>query len=212
MKTVEINRFSPYIAPLAENCPDFVMRQAVAATVADICQKTGCFTTETCFLTQEDTATYELQFAEGIHAEIVRFVFCDGVQLIDTRLDELSMRSARFDWREAKGDPKYYTFSKPGELTLVPIPKPNLRVRVVVTASVDRDTQQIPEQFLKDYLDTVVCGALSRIFRIAGQTYTNIRLADEFEFKYNTGLADIRLDVSRDFTRLSGRVNYNRIV
>lgn len=212
MKTVEINRFSPYIAPLAENCPDFVMRQAVAATVADICHKTGCLTTETCFLTTGDTATYELRFAEGIHAELVRFVFCEGVQLVDIRLDEIASRSARFDWREATGDPKYYTFNKPGELTLIPIPKPDQRVRVVVTASVDRDTQQIPEQFLKDYLDTVVNGALSRIFRIAGQTYTNIRLADEFEFKYNAGLADIRLDVSRDFTRLSGRVNYNRIV
>ena len=94
----------------------------------------------------------------------------------------------------------------------MPAPVDERYVRVMVTASVDRDTQQIPEQFLSDYLDTVVCGALSRIFRIAGQTYTNVRMADEYEIKYNAGLAEIRQDVARDFTRATGRVFYNRIV
>lgn len=212
MKTVDIKRFAPFIIPQAENCPEFVMRQAVAATVADICQKTGCLTTETCFKTQPGHSIYDLRFAPGIRSESVRHVYCDGVAVGSIRLDELARRSGRGDWRLTTGDPQFYTFTKPGELSLVPAPVDERYVRVMVTASVDRDTQQIPEQFLSDYLDTVVCGALSRIFRIAGQTYTNVRMADEYEIKYNAGLAEIRQDVARDFTRATGRVFYNRIV
>lgn len=212
MRTVDINRFSPFITPQAENCPLVVVRQAVAATVSDICQKTGCLTTETCFKTQPGHATYELLFSPGIRAETVRHVYCDGVAVGAVRLDELARRCGRGDWRLTTGDPQYYTFTRPGELTLVPAPVDERMVRVLVTASVDRDTQQIPEQFLSDYLDTVVYGALGRIFRIAGQTYTNVRMADEYEFKYNAGLAEIRQDVARDFTRQTGRVFYNRIV
>lgn len=212
MNVVPVKKFSPFIVPLAEGCPDFVMVQAVTATVADICKATGCITTRTCFTTQDGKSEYDLRLNFGLNAELVRSVFCDGVAVEHIRMDELDRRFGRTDWREAVGVPAYYTFMKPGTLILTPTPDNEMFVAVTLTCSVNRMTETVPEVFFTDYLDTVVNGALARIYRIAGQTYTNVRLADECQAKYEAGLNDIRLDVSRDFTRGAGKVFYNRIV
>ena len=212
MNVVPIKKFSPYIVPLAENCPEFLMEQAVTATVADICKATGCLTTRTCFVTKKDESEYDLDLNRGLNAELVRSVYCGGVQVESARLDELDRRFGLEDWRPASGVPRYYTFLKPARIIFCPAPAEEMFVTVTVTCSVNRDTQTVPDFFLNDYLDVVVNGALARIYRVAGQTYTNVRLADECQKKYEDGLKDIQRDVYRDFTRSTGRVFYNRIV
>lgn len=212
MNVVPVKKFSPFIVPLAEGCPDFVMAQAVTATVADICKATGCITTRTCFTTQDGESEYDLRLNFGLNPELVRSVYCDGRQVEACRLDELDRRFGGADWREAVGVPAYYTFIRPGTLVLTPAPDKEMFVSVTLTCSVSRMTETVPEEFFVDYLDTVVNGALARIYRIQGQTYTNVRLAEGYQAKYEAGLNDIRLDVSRDFTRGTGRVFYNRIV
>lgn len=57
-----------------------------------------------------------------------------------------------------------------------------------------------------------MAGALNRIFRIAGQVYSNQQLAERQLLLYQQGVADIHADAVRDFTRTTGRVKFNRIV
>ena len=212
MNLVPVKKFSPFIVPLAEGCPDFVVAQAVTATVSDICKATGCITTRTCFTTQEGESEYDLRLSVGLNAELVRSVYCDGNKVEPIRIDELDHLFGSTDWREVVGVPRYYTFMKPGTLVLTPTPDQVMFVTVMLTCSVGRSTETVPEIFFEDYLDTVKNGALARIYQIQGQTYTNVRLAEVYQVKYEAGLEDIRLDVSRDFTRGAGRVFYNRIV
>lgn len=212
MRTVNVQEFSPYIVPQAEGCPDFVMRQAVAATVSDICKRTGCLTTALDFKAKAGEGAYELRLAEGLLCEVVRAVYVDGCAVNAVTNDMLARMAHGFDVMKAVGYPRFYTFVKPDRLTLVPAPSVDKPVRVIATCSVKRDTQFVPEVFFTDYLDAVIYGSLNRIFRYAGQTYTNIRLADEYELKFNAEIAEIRIDVARDFTRTTGRVFFNRII
>lgn len=211
MKTVPINDFSPLIAPQAENCPDFVVRSAVSATVAEICRETGCLTAETSFMTEPGKDTYELRLGYGLRPELVRFVSCEGMRIRPSTLDSLYHDGAYLG-NAGKGIPSKYAFQRPDVLKLVPAPSKEALVSVVLTASIERNTDKIPEQFFNEYADVVVNGALARIYRIAGQTYTNVRLADEREFKYRLALNSIRIETSRDFTRTNGRVFFNRII
>ena len=212
MRVVPVDDFVKYVTPQAENCPDFVVRREVISTVAEICRETGCITAESCFATTPGMAEYDIPLADGLHVEMVRQAYCDGLRLQSVRLDELSAAMRGTDWFEKAGKPLYYTFKRLDYIRLIPRPEAEAFVRLDVLVTVGRDTKQIPAQFFEDYLDTVVAGALSRIFRIAGQTYTNYQLADRNLAIYEQGLVGIKADAQRDFTRSPGRVKINRIV
>ena len=212
MNTTPIEDFIPYIAPQAQDCPDFVIRQTLVSTVVDMCQRTGCLRTETVVPVKKDEKEIEIRLAYQLKPEVIRHVFMNGSELTDIRRDELSHYYAHTDWADYVGEPRFYTFEKPGILQLFPTPSKDCELRLELSASVGRSAAQIPEVFFEDYLDTVVVGTLSRIFRIAGQGYTNIRLADEYELKYSAGCAEIRREVSRGFTKRTGHVFYNRII
>ena len=212
MRTVPVDKFIPYISVQAENCPNFLVRQCVLATVSDMCQRTGCVTTETCFSTKAGERRYDLQLGTGLRGEIVRHLYVDGKELTPVTLDELSHIFKGVDWAESSGEPMFYTYQKPGEIQIIPVPQSEAFCRVALTASVERDAEKVPEQFYNDYFDAVLWGALSRVFRVAGQTYTNVRLADEYEMKYDLAVRNIRNDVVRDFTRRSGRVFFNKVI
>ncbi len=212
MRVVPVDRFVKYISPQAENCPDFVVRREVIATIIDICRETGCITAETCFTAKAEFSEHYIPMAEGLNVEMVLHAYCDGRELTSARLDELSTAMRGTDWFEKGGHPLYYSFKRKNLLRLVPRPAEDAFVRCDVLVSIDRDAKQVPEQFFEDYLDTVVAGALSRIFRIAGQTYSNMQLAERNLLAYQQGLVGIKSEAMRDFTRAAGKVKFNRIV
>ena len=212
MRVVPVDRFVKYITPQAENCPDFVVRREVIATIADMCRETGVITAETCFTAKAEFMEHLIPMEEGLSVELVRHAYCDGTEMQSARLDELSTAMRGTDWFEKCGQPLYYTFKRKNLMRLIPRPAEDAFVRCDVIVTVDRDTKQVPEQFFEDYLDTVVAGALSRIFRIAGQPYSNQQLAERNLLAYQQGLVSIKAEAMRDFTRAAGRVKFNRIV
>lgn len=212
MRVVPIDEFVKYITPMAENCPALVARREVLSTVADICRATGCVTAETLFITHPHVAEYRIPVQEGLSVELVRSAYCDGHKLNDMRIDEMERRLNGNDWWGISGRPMCFTFRRPNDIRLIPFPEAEHAIRLDVVVSVEREAKQVPEQFFTDYLDTVVAGALSRIFRIAGQTYSNVQLAERNLLAYQQGLNDIHADAVRDFTRVTGRVQYNRIM
>ena len=212
MRVVPVDKFVKYITPQAENCPDFVVRREVIATIADMCRETGCVTAETCFTARAEHMEHLIPMADGLSVEMVRHAYCDGYEIQSARIDELSSAMRGTDWFEKGGRSLYYTFKRKNLMRLIPRPAEDVFVRCDVVVTVDRETKQVPEVFFEDYLDTVVAGALSRIFRIAGQTYSNVQLADRNLLAYQSGLTGIRGEALRDFTRASGRVRFNRIV
>lgn len=212
MRVVPVDKFVKYITPMAEGCPEFVARREVIATVADLCRATGCITAETSFTTIPGIAEYDIPMAEGLHVEMVRHAYCDHMEMRSVRLDELTTAVRRTDWFNQGGAPRFYTFKRTDWIRLMPRPDGEHLIHLDVIVAVDRETKVVPEQFFTEWLDAVVAGALNRIFRIAGQVYSNQQLAERQLLLYQQGVADIHADAVRDFTRTTGRVKFNRIV
>ena len=211
MRTVPVKLFVPYIKPLAEKCPDYIIESEVARTVGDICRKTGCLTTTAEVKTQAGRCEYMLNSPEGLEVDMVRHCYVDGMEIPAQTFDNGSQAYGG-DWRNTSGKPLCYTFRHRNHLTLIPVPDREYSVRADVTSFIAPDSELIPDMFLTAYLDTVVNGALARIHQLAGQTFASAELAVLYEQRYAVGLNQIKIDATRDFTRTSGRVHFNRII
>ena len=210
MNTVNVEQFFSQVAPYCDGAPKFSIERAVSDTVIAMCQETQCVVTELCFDTKPGESTYNLSVGDGLDVEMVRAAYCDSYRMEPRTLDDLAQLCSPLDWRDSEGMPIYYTFQKRNRIILAPVPKEERRIRVIAAVTIERGGRNIPEIFYTDYLDTVVDGALSRLYRTAGQGYSNFRLGAEYEARYQAGLQSIRVDSYRNFTRTSGRVAYNR--
>ena len=212
MRTVDVDKFVPFVTQQAETCPAFLARNSIIATVADMCTRIGLLSMDSCFSTEPGQAEYELSTAEGTHLTLIRALYYDGTALRHARMDDLARYYGGADWSEAEGVPMFYTFKHKNKVILTPTPSEQKTVRVIAQVSVNRDTAHIPEEFYEEYLDIVVRGALARVYRVAGQTYSNNTLANECQTAYELGLNRLRAEAYRDFTRGDGRVFFNRII
>lgn len=212
MKTVPVDQFLPRISPLVADCPPFSVRRAVSDTVVQICKEALCLTTEVFLKTKEDEDTYDVPMPEGLDAEIVRHAFCDGWEMKAVTIDELVRHYSPIDQSSLRGMPMFYCFQKRNRIRVSPAPEKEYGIKLVVTASTRRDAKDVPDIFFHDYVDVVVDGALARIYKTAGQAYSNFQLAAEYEARYEKGLLQVKEDSVRDYSRTTGRVVPNRWV
>lgn len=214
MNTVSVDEFYSKIAPMAETCPQFIVRTAVVNTVADICRQTGVLTTRSTFTTKKDEYEYKIPTQRGLVPLFVRGAYCDGTKLTAIHYDELEVVYGKVDYTKTTGRPVFYANQSPEWLLLSPKPDDEYEISLDLTLSISRSpkVKSIPDLFFTYYLDTVVFGALARVYRIGGQAYTNVRLADQYDLRYFAGLAEIKLDASKEFTRSSGHIPYRRIL
>ena len=210
MRTVPVKTFAPRIKPLVSDCPDFAIRRAVVDTVIQMCKETAPLTTEVFFKTIAGEPVYSIPMPDGLDAELVRYAYCEGWDMRPMTLDQLSRYYYPIDYRDQRGQPQFYVFQKRNLLTLSPTPEKTYHIKLVVSVTLARDAENIPNIFFDDYVDTVVDGALSRIYKQAGQSWSNFQLAAEYERRFIEGLAQVREDTARDYTRTLGHVVYNR--
>lgn len=213
MKTVSLDSFYAKVAPMAETVPAFIVRGAVVDTVADICKKTNVLTARVELMTKKGEYEYAIPTQMDLVPLQIRGVFCDGEPLAPLLYDELLARTGG-DPFSGEGKPVAYCCRRPDWLLVYPCAKDAYKLDVDLTLSISRkpDSKSIPDVFYTYYMDQVVWGSLGRIYRIAGQPYTNIRMADEYDMRYMMGLAEVKHDASREFTRSSGHIPFRRII
>lgn len=211
MRTVPVNEFFPLIAPVAEGCPEFVMRRAIVDTVNDICRRTGCVVSQAVFKTEKGRAHYGFNLPMGLKAEGVKRLYCGGNRVRIANMDELERRYPE-DFEKYEGSPLYFVFRKPYAVQLVPKPDAEYECRMDITVSVDHETTNIPEIFFTEYSDAVTYGVLSRVFAHAGQPYSNAAMATQYRVMYSKQLTFIKTEAAAGFQRTSGTVLFNRIV
>ena len=212
IRMVPIEDFYPFIAPVAGEVPDFLIRQMLAATAADLCQRAHCLTTDVDFVGKADKADYVIPIPTNLEPETIRYVYVDGLEVSPVKLDTLSRRYHRADWAELTGTPRSYVMKDKRTITLVPCPVNDCTIRVVAYASVIRNAIELPYQFFSDYLDVLVEGTLSRIYRVAGQPFSNSQLANVCSMRYESLMKDVQNEAVRDFSRSAGHVEFNRII
>lgn len=211
MRTVPVEKFFPLISPVAEGCPEFVMKRTIVDTVNDICRRTGCVVSQSAFRTEKGRSSYGFNLPMGLKAESVRRLYCGGSKVRLANADELD-RMFPDDYSRYEGVPKFFFFRKPYAVSLVPTPDAEYDCRMDITVSVDAGTANVPEIFFTEYSDAVVYGVLSRVFAHAGQTYSNAAMATQYRALYSKQITFIKSDAAAGFQRTSGTVVFNRIV
>ena len=214
MNTVAVDEFFSKIAPMAETCPPFVVRSAVVNTVADICKQTALLTARATLTTKKDEYEYRIPTQTDLVPLFVRGAYCDGQRIEPIHYDELELVYGAGDPANAKGRPCFFANRRPDWLLLSPCPDKEYQIDLDLALSTSRapTIKSIPDVFFNYYLDTVVFGSLARIYRVAGQASTNVRLADEYDMLVVAGLKEIKHDASREFTRSSGHIPFRRII
>lgn len=211
--SVPLEQFTPHILPLAEACPEFLMRRSLVATICDICRKTGCLTSTTEFDVKAGVAEYDIvPVDDSLTVEQVRQLYLDGAALKPMSHDQIFAAYHGVDPALKVGKPLFYTFQSKSRVILTPTPDADGHARIVFFASVPMRSPQVPRVFLDDWLDIVVDGTLSRLLRVAGQTFSNARMAEECRIRYEIGLNSIHREAAQDFTRAAGRVNFNQVL
>lgn len=209
MNTVPVEVFDTRVAPLVDGAPNFLIEQAVVDTVMAICKDTLCITTETAFQTEPLENEYDIPMPDGLDIEQIRWAYCDGWTLHPKTVDELARMFMPMDPGESVGMPLYYSFRKKNHMIFAPVPHKCFHIRLSVAVNIERDAKNIPEIFFTDYVDCVTFGAVARILRTAGQSFSNFQLGELYQVRYTSELGDVRSDALQDFTRKAGHVFYN---
>lgn len=209
MNTVPVKVFSTRIAPLVDGAPDFLICRAVVDTVMAVCKETLCLTTETAFRTKPYENEYDIPMPDGLDIEQIRWAYCDGWQLRVKTQDELARMFMPMDWKDCDGMPLYYSFRKKNHIVFAPVPEKTYHIRLSVAANVERETDNVPELFFTDYVDCITFGAVARLLRTAGQSFSNFQLGELYQARYEGELDGVRSDAVQDYTRNAGHVFYN---
>lgn len=128
----------------------------------------------------------------------VLWLMFGGRRLNPINLDELMRSDPR--WRtRIPGAPCHFAQELPDELTLIPAPAiAEAGVFMRVCYQPTRTADKIDETLVRHYEEGLIDGALYRILRIPGQTWTNAPMAEQAQERYEMAISRARADARRN--------------
>lgn len=216
MKLVSVDKFLPRVLPYAENLPELVARRAISDASRDFMEEALNIEVTYRFTTVECEERYTLSLPYNLSCVLVRNVTIKGEkdtgswQLTPVTAEALDTYSYPMSWRDMVGDPRVYLFRSPDEIVLSPCPDKVFTVACVCAATIPRDGLEVPDVLYEDYADIIADGALGKAFSMAGQTWSNPQLGGSYTMAFNMGVAKARVEAAKSYTRVGGRVIYNR--
>lgn len=211
MNFVSVDKFVPRVMPYAENLPALVARRAVSDACREFLDETLVATLEYRFSTVADQADYTLALPHGLHCAKVQAVSVEDWQIVPMFPDVVDRLSYPVDWKGAPtGHPVYYVMTSSDSVAFYPTPdEDGLDVKMICSVTIPRDAKDVPEVLYEDYAEEISFGALSRVFALAGQTWTNEEKAGSYGLAFHAAVSKAKLEASRKFGRIGGRVVYN---
>ena len=225
-----LTEFLPYVMPYTSGCGDAVAVLALQNAVNEFCDQSNILQERLTprELLDSDTVVGEFEAAlfagltvnGALHYPILsagsaRFtaplpanlrplrllaVEADGVILRPIAAEYVNRASG---W-EATGGPRFFS-SLPGKVPRL-LPVPTLAVTpLTVTLSLTTVSSgtDVPDILFAEYREPIAAGALARVLRTPGRSYTDLRLAAEAERTFRHGWAMARAGATRGRTTAS---------
>ena len=203
MNLIKVDKFLPRVLPYAENLPELVARRAVSDACRELMEEalnfelTYKFTTKPGEERYKIALPYRMQCTKVKSGSIRKPDMRGRWQLTQTTAETLDTYSYPVSWRDV-------------EIVLAPVPDCELEVELVCGATISRDAMEVPEILYEDFADVVANGALAKALSMSGQTWADLQLGASYSQAFHAGVNKARLDASKDFTKVGGRVTYNR--
>lgn len=216
MNLIKVDKFLPRVLPYAENLPELVARRAISDACRELMEEALNIEMPYKFTTKEGEAKYTIKPPYRMNCTKVRSGTIKRPddtgrwQITQTTAEVLDTYSYPISWRDTHGAPVVYLFRAPDEIILAPVPDGEFEVELQCCVTIRRDALEVPEILYEDYADVVVNGALGKALSMAGQTWTDANLGGAYNQAFKAGVNKARLEASKDFTKVGGRVTYNR--
>lgn len=197
MATVLISKFSTRIKPEVPGAPAELIRQAVIDATTEFCTRTRVWNEiQDSFLLSVASNDYELDTSCDVLALNIEDVWSGDRRLAPMNIEQLEFVMP--DWQTATGPvPLYYNSEfNLDAFRVYPIPDTAatyLRIRGSFVPTEDAET--LPEFFWARYRDAISSGAKALLMLKPGLTWSSPQLGGYHQERFDTAMADARIDI-----------------
>lgn len=174
-----------YVLLQVPSCPLFQIEQALRDSAIEFCTKTDAYLQEVeDLILIPGVDEYDLSPPSGTHVNHVLDIIRDG-----TPLTPVGMRYVRR--KDQAGKPLRYTQTDSDTIVFIPTPDKAETLKVLYSLKPSQASSSIPDVLAKENTETLVHGALWRLFRVAGTPWYSMSTANVYYemFKRNMGEA-----------------------
>ena len=187
----------PDVIPVVPDCPDSLIERNIRAAVIEFCEKTGIYQVELDPITTvANIYEYDLEPPSGTVVHKIMASVHEGVSL-----------------EAIAGTPEYYVKQGTSLVWLVPTPSQTSVSSTIIRAQLKPTTTSngCDREIMSDYRDTIINGALFRLLRTPGQTWTDYTGAQVFGSLFSQGVTEAERTARHADEGVARRVNYGGI-
>jgi len=184
-----VDDFLPYVAPYAINCPTMLVESFIRQAMDNFCQDTGVWSEWIDVTTTADTPECLLISIASPAGQIYSVA-----QVVNSAGQRLRKGVGRTF--PDLGVPIAYKQNSEEEITFYPTPKEEYAFQVFVFLKPDPVTPVIPDELFDKYQDTIVAGAVAKLLRMPGKTWSDRTSALDFEMDFNNGKTKAKMDAN----------------
>lgn len=179
--TTPLASFLPYVLPEATACPAPTAEFQLRMAAIEFCERTRCWRHLTSVVVSAENTTIAAPALTTIHE--FEEATHDGRLLTPTQYTEVEAEALKGELRE--GQPQYITQTEPGKVTIYPYAAGTLRLSMFLKPQHGtlfgadpvnplRDAlNMVPPFMLEQHATALAHGALARILRLPGETWTD---------------------------------------
>jgi hypothetical protein len=177
MATTSYESLFPDVIPVVPDCPDSLIERNIRSAVIEFCEKTGIYQSELDPITTVGNIyEYDLEPPSGTVVHKIMSGVHDGKDLEPISSGLLEQRKPKWREQSNNGVPEYYIKQGQSLVWLVPTPSATmisstiLRTQLKPTAT----STGCDSDVMNEYRDTIINGALFRLLRTPGQSWTDL--------------------------------------
>ncbi len=183
---VPLDDFVPEISRLAKNVPYPTQTDALLRAARQFCYETWYVKRLITLTTQQYVGLYALPMESG-EEEIVTINAASGTQqpnggtlpLWPTQVGNPN-RAPQF--------PRWYSLVLPSSVNFFPIPDKEYPMQVQVVVQPTADAENLPIELFRGYARTIGYGAMSWIYAMPGESFTNVNEAQRMGRMFEAGI------------------------
>lgn len=187
-----VDSLLPRVVVHAYNAPANFVRQAIIDSAREFCRDSRYWRED---LTAEDTVVDQSIYPLTLPTDSEVVDFNDVYFSTKRRLKPKTMRqldNINEQWRTQTGEPYYYLREGNASVKLVYIPQAvetgAIQVNAILQPSLTATT--IDDKVLADYSETILYGALYRIFRVPNKVWSDLKTANYYETLFREKVAE----------------------
>jgi hypothetical protein len=206
--------FLPEVLPYVRDCPEIVAINAIRNSCIEFCDRSLWL------LYHHDPvdiiggeSTYELDLPDGTTTARILDAWYNNTPLAPIGEDDLKTMF-NMDWREATGDPRFYTHLDPIEVVLAPTPQADAdeALSMIMALRPSRDSVDVDDSLFERWVEYISYGARARLHEIPAQPFSDPASAMKSRQMFNHGIGLATIERNRGLTRHVMRVRMPRAV